>query len=840
MFLTGLGVVEVLSDDGGPEGARIVRCRGVDLPHTARPAPDPKYDDGTGSGEDEQIRVTLRLREGPMRRISLHLRRDMLFASWRYYPDLHNIFSCRGCGGKFPSRRSLAVHRRSSVKCGTGAIRRRCFPHDDAPPKRRMRSGDHRRNKRAFGESEEEDDPYEELKESRARKKRERSKERANLGAASGKVVTRNKNRKKRRTKGCFERFEKTQAGMIKAFITTGKLPTGHTIPRGWVQKSYITFNPARSSIYPAAYCSLEFLRGGSKMNKRYDMATRPIAAKKAPLIPKERHGNNRPDAPIDVAMFVRQADTGRFTNKFIRGHYDHSNRCRTCMKTGETTGPNRLRGCVYCTNSNHIRCIEKIFPVIAPRDDEDFLCITCMRGVRCRLKRAERRASERNKVRELEKASLSQPYPILVPGMAFDTFLGVVQVVRDARIPKDFGQTKVFVDTTPGKKLFAHNDVPEDSYPERIVECINISDRRRIANLKTPSPAVSCPKHRLFMRRDFLVDIYDPEQVLYGCELCGKKFTFLSMYNLHTRTCKAAILKQQRINNRRIEIRLRKMARQNRTNDPSWICFNMETSCMYPKVFFGLNFIPGPAGAQPCFSSHVPVERQPLVDLKNIAEELDEGNYESLPGRFYGDHMEECCVCRSSRGIVVCCEFCKNVTHRICAKKKINFKDSMGSEDDFVCHVCVRKVQHNRKRRNERRKVRARLRRPPQFERQEKAPAAPVVGGGLVTTSAGRSFPSRRRRRRGLVMDTFDEARYAVTYDECPTGGSGGLLCCSACTTAYVPKMNQMSTLVEQRAIVSRIKKVEKLLIVIKETEDVLKDVVNRARESETRMTLY
>mmetsp|Transcript_38029 Transcript_38029/g.74474 ORF Transcript_38029/g.74474 Transcript_38029/m.74474 type:complete len:427 (+) Transcript_38029:21-1301(+) len=422
----------------------------------------------------------------------------------------------------------------------------------------------------------------------------------------------------------------------------------------------------------------------------------------------------------------------------------------------------------------------------------------------------------------------------------AFKTDVSFFLMSSDARIPKDFGQTKVFVDTTPGKKLFAHNDVPEDSYPERIVECINISDRRRIANLKTPSPAVSCPKHRLFMRRDFLVDIYDPEQVLYGCELCGKKFTFLSMYNLHTRTCKAAILKQQRINNRRIEIRLRKMARQNRTNDPSWICFNMETSCMYPKVFFGLNFIPGPAGAQPCFSSHVPVERQPLVDLKNIAEELDEGNYESLPGRFYGDHMEECCVCRSSRGIVVCCEFCKNVTHRICAKKKINFKDSMGSEDDFVCHVCVRKVQHNRKRRNERRKVRARLRRPPQFERQEKAPAAPVVGGGLVTTSAGRSFPSRRRRRRGLVMDTFDEARYAVTYDECPTGGSGGLLCCSACTTAYVPKMNQMSTLVEQRAIVSRIKKVEKLLIVIKETEDVLKDVVNRARESETRMTLY
>jgi len=69
---------------------------------------------------------------------------------------------------------------------------------------------------------------------------------------------------------------------MIKAFITTGKLSTGHRIPRVWAYKSYITFNPARSSIYPAVYCSLEFLRGDSKINKRYDMAMHPIAAKKA------------------------------------------------------------------------------------------------------------------------------------------------------------------------------------------------------------------------------------------------------------------------------------------------------------------------------------------------------------------------------------------------------------------------------------------------------------------------------------------------------------------------------------------------------------------------------
>jgi len=174
--------------------------------------------------------------------------------------------------------------------------------------------------------------------------------------------------------------------------------------------------------------------------------------------MPKERHGNNRPEAPIDVAEYIRQEDTGRFTNQFSRGHYDHSKKCYTCKKTGETTGPNRLWGCFYCTNSSHMWCIEKIFPVIQPRDDEDFLFITCMRGVRCRIKQVERRASLRMMTTRpvaAKKASLlpqerhennrpaapldvamfvrqvDTPYPIIVLGMAFDTNLGVVQICK-------------------------------------------------------------------------------------------------------------------------------------------------------------------------------------------------------------------------------------------------------------------------------------------------------------------------------------------------------------------------------------------------------------------------
>jgi len=259
-----------------------------------------------------------------------------------------------------------------------------------------------------------------------AQKKNKRSKEMTSFKESPGDEVE-TKRKKNVRNRGCST-FDKTQAGMIKAFITTGRLPTGQKIPRGWLEKSYITFDPTRSSVYPAAYCFLEFQRGDSKINKKYDIGTRPIAAKKVSLISKEKHGNSRPEAPIDVAKFIRQADTGRFTNKFIRRNYDHSPKCLICKKKGSGTGHNRLRGCCFCANSNHIQCIEKKLPVVRPKDHEDFLCITCMRDVRCRLKRAEKRTKVRAKVREVEKAVLSQPFPILVPGMAFDTFLGVVQ----------------------------------------------------------------------------------------------------------------------------------------------------------------------------------------------------------------------------------------------------------------------------------------------------------------------------------------------------------------------------------------------------------------------------
>merc|ERR1712232_437957 len=135
------------------------------------------------------------------------------------------------------------------------------------------------------------------------------------------------------------------------------------------------------------------------------------------------------------------------------------------------------------------------------------------------------------------------------------------LQVVRDVRIPDDFGKTKMKVLVSPRlKKLSTGDTVPRDAYPQRIVECVSINDQRRIANITAPTTPFPCPGHKIFVRRDFLEKVYDPEQVLYCCEICCKKFIHLPVYNIHVRMCTNGVVKQQRLNNKRIEMRAKKM----------------------------------------------------------------------------------------------------------------------------------------------------------------------------------------------------------------------------------------------------------------------------------------
>jgi len=407
IFLTTYGLVEVIADirlgaKNIPDPQRIVVCRSYvvkkreteirkkGVEQSVNIESDYIHESGNFKVNNVALSSTKAVLPTLPPSTRLYLCRDELVAPYRYNASRPYICSCEKCGTWFPSKRLLTEHMRDT-KCGESALR-----------KKRKRN-------------------YEYVEEEFRLHKKEDAIVKAVNGIKSvEKRIEKNK-------KYNSEKVNRTQSIMIKSYLRTGLLPDRLEAPKGWRNKTYINFNPKVSAIYPMVFACLNYKRGESRMVRRYDIGQRPLAAKKAPIVQRSPHGNNRPEKPIDIAEYIRQADTNRFTNKFIRFYGTHQSTCYTCKDAGTT----RLRGCRYCDKSNHLECIENIIPIVKPPDDADSLCIICLRSLRCRINRADKRLRERKIVRDAAKETLTKPYPILVPGMAFDTFLGVVQVVR-------------------------------------------------------------------------------------------------------------------------------------------------------------------------------------------------------------------------------------------------------------------------------------------------------------------------------------------------------------------------------------------------------------------------
>ena len=183
------------------------------------------------------------------------------------------------------------------------------------------------------------------------------------------------------------------------------------------------------------------------------------------------------------------------------------------------------------------------------------------------------------------------QPFHQLQPGELFITEFGVVQVLVDNRLPNDFGSTLVGENEKQASKewkrklksLLAQKEKlvrkrmfneklkelgddpmePRDSYPTRIVECLEVHDERqkytdldvkngkgrlstgridkiiedavRVATLDTEQETTTKTNTRMYLNRNLLTTEYNSSVTIYCCSVCGKSdFTTIAGLTYH------------------------------------------------------------------------------------------------------------------------------------------------------------------------------------------------------------------------------------------------------------------------------------------------------------------
>uniref|UniRef100_A0A7S1Z0C0 PHD-type domain-containing protein n=1 Tax=Trieres chinensis TaxID=1514140 RepID=A0A7S1Z0C0_TRICV len=231
-----------------------------------------------------------------------------------------------------------------------------------------------------------------------------------------------------------------------------------------------------------------------------------------------------------------------------------------------------------------------------------------------------------------------------------------------------------------------------------------------------------------------------------------------------------------------------------------------------------------------------------PLVDVMVLIEEVDTGRYPSIT-RYQGKHKDYCCFCQEG-GALYHCTVCRNSEHLECLTLKQDVHDPT-PEDEFLCHVCIGKILCRRKR-AEKRRMEKRVEvmgkagvdgNDPEMmltfpegapemvvhdKSEEKQSATGTTGKQKVSevkrvalsTSMSRDQKERMSgpADKNAVQVTRSKELACVQYGEkpgnmphiqqCPVGGPGGLICCSACTASFSRMLTETAQEMEAQMI--------------------------------------
>lgn len=223
------------------------------------------------------------------------------------------------------------------------------------------------------------------------------------------------------------------------------------------------------------------------------------------------------------------------------------------------------------------------------------------------------------------------------------------------------------------------------------------------------------------------------------------------------------------------------------------------------------------------------------VIDTQVLASECEAGRYPTITS-FSGDHDDKCTLCHKPEedddAPLLECDFCKNSVHQVCLNKAMLRKEppivTRESEphDSQLCHECLTTCL-NRRARAETRRIKKW-----HYELQK---------AGLENIPAAAGLTEEVNLNIGDDNDDTqtNQKEDAPTYQACPTGGPGGLICCSYCNASYSRLLSNTAKEMEAQSIARKGQEVSEILELLADAKKRLLVATDLSRSNDERRSL-
>ena len=226
------------------------------------------------------------------------------------------------------------------------------------------------------------------------------------------------------------------------------------------------------------------------------------------------------------------------------------------------------------------------------------------------------------------------------------------------------------------------------------------------------------------------------------------------------------------------------------------------------------------------------------VIDSQVLASECEAGRYPTI-NSFSGDHDDKCTLCHKPEDDVTAplleCDFCKNSVHQVCLNKAMLRKEppivvrEAEPHDSRMCHECLSTCL-NRRARAETRRIKKW-----HYELQKAGLKNIPVAAGL-TEEVNLNCSSDDDNEDSEMNQKEDDA---PTYKACPTGGPGGLICCSYCNASYSRMLSNTAKEMEAQSIARKGQEVSEILELLADAKQRLLEATDISHSNDERRSL-
>jgi hypothetical protein len=220
------------------------------------------------------------------------------------------------------------------------------------------------------------------------------------------------------------------------------------------------------------------------------------------------------------------------------------------------------------------------------------------------------------------------------------------------------------------------------------------------------------------------------------------------------------------------------------------------------------------------------------VIDTQVLAAECEAGRYPSI-NRYHGEHETQCALCKQPGDTpLLNCDFCKNSVHQLCLDKNMLQKDPQviirenEPDDTPMCNKCISTCLFRR--------WRAENRRLTKWQHE-------LAKAGLGSVPEAASL--REEVNLNKIHGSNDDLEMGgsgeddkLTYESCPDGGPGGLICCSYCTAAYSRFLSNTAKEMEAQTVSKVGQEVSEILELLEDAKQRLQRATYVSQSNEER----